>query len=336
MADIISYVTIAGTSYRYKKTEPSSGETWVLIDTMLTNALSLSSGDSREFSIDFMSNSQQFDKLKIEAHGPGGDEQYVYFVAGTSSTQVGNMTMDEEYRTITFLTSPTGDLLTWLQANGTKQGEATGHTLTWTASDIIVKVNGNTITSSPYALQNGDTIVIRRADTSMKSIKIITSTTTYTTDADLSPITISDTDITLEDDIVSPNAGEDFTINYTTGGGSELTLAVGSSLGELNNGSILYLKINEAPTSNDDYSAATSQASMLSTWRKDLNGSGVENEINGLSNVTKIYLWRDSSHSKSQCQLGTETFDVDTLWNASIEKDITTDITLTSRGYDLS
>lgn len=120
------------------------------------------------------------------------------------------------------------------------------------------------------------------------------------------------------------------------GGGSELTLAVGSSLGELNNGSILYLKINEAPTSNDDYSAATSQASMLSTWRKDLNGSGVENEINGLSNVTKIYLWRDSSHSKSQCQLGTETFDVDTLWNAPIEKDITTDITLTSRGYDLS
>lgn len=28
---------------------------------------------------------------------------------------------DQAYRTITFLESPTGDLLTWLQANGVKQ-----------------------------------------------------------------------------------------------------------------------------------------------------------------------------------------------------------------------
>lgn len=29
--------------------------------------------------------------------------------------------VDQAYRTITFLEPPTGDLLTWLQANGTKQ-----------------------------------------------------------------------------------------------------------------------------------------------------------------------------------------------------------------------
>lgn len=110
-------------------TKGSTGETWVLTDGILTNALSMSNGDSREFSIDFVSNSQQFDKFRIEGHGIsideeydiGGAEQYVFFVAGTYSRQVGNITMSEEYRTITFETSPTGDLLTWLQANGTKQ-----------------------------------------------------------------------------------------------------------------------------------------------------------------------------------------------------------------------
>lgn len=57
MADIISYVTIAGTSYRYKKSEPSSGETWVLNDSGSIPVAKL-------FTATFVSNGQTFDKMR--------------------------------------------------------------------------------------------------------------------------------------------------------------------------------------------------------------------------------------------------------------------------------
>lgn len=134
------------------------------------------------------------------------------------STQVyANATwVDDKYRTITF-NSPVIDsaLLTWLQANGTKQGgTTTAHKLTWSDSTMLVTVNGNAATS-PYTLANGDTIVLKRTS-GWQSINVITDTGSVDTDSTQSPLAVSNSDIKLQNGNVdmSPSMKFSFTINY--------------------------------------------------------------------------------------------------------------------------
>lgn len=55
-----------------------------------------------------------------------------YLAVGSPNTWT-----DQKYRTIKFLEPPTGDLLTWLQANAVKQGSDTPvDTSSWSVSDI--------------------------------------------------------------------------------------------------------------------------------------------------------------------------------------------------------
>lgn len=68
--------------------------------------------------IDFVSDNTSFDLINVlhlEEIYYGGPTTGVFIVYGSGEW------VDQAYRTITFIEPPTGDLLTWLQANGTKQ-----------------------------------------------------------------------------------------------------------------------------------------------------------------------------------------------------------------------
>lgn len=95
----------------YSQQEPSTGETWVLNGTVDI--------PTQSFTVDFVSNGQNFKTIKKVYTQIYYDDVHVY----VKYTPTGiHWVSGEAYRTITFPTPPTGDLLTWLQANGTKQG----------------------------------------------------------------------------------------------------------------------------------------------------------------------------------------------------------------------
>lgn len=85
----------------------SSGETWYLNEILLDPYF--------EATINFVSNSESFSNIAYVVT-PDDGLQY----DGTFVNNSGGWT-NTAYRTITFATPPTGDLLTWLQANGVKQ-----------------------------------------------------------------------------------------------------------------------------------------------------------------------------------------------------------------------
>nr|DAO90279.1 MAG TPA: hypothetical protein [Caudoviricetes sp.] len=106
----------------YSQQGLSTGETWVLNSTITAPSSSI------DKNIDFLcvGTSQNFIRILIESEGRGVHLEY--FAQGDSSTagtvvSTGGTAVATEYRTLTF-DSPVTDtaLLTWLQANGTKQG----------------------------------------------------------------------------------------------------------------------------------------------------------------------------------------------------------------------
>lgn len=99
----------------YSQSEPSTGETWVLNETIPTT-----SQGTGGYNANFVSNGTTYTYINFDGK-PNGirysnstDEILAY-------SWVDNAWSNTAYRTITFATAPTGDLLTWLQANGTKQ-----------------------------------------------------------------------------------------------------------------------------------------------------------------------------------------------------------------------
>lgn len=103
-------------------------ETWVL-----NNSISLRDfGYNKTYTINFTSNSTEYKAMwtsrdsetqDITLHYTRKSDNYyqsVYVSLGTPGSPSGWIN-GEAYRTITFATAPTGTLLTWLQANGTKQ-----------------------------------------------------------------------------------------------------------------------------------------------------------------------------------------------------------------------
>lgn len=89
-----------------------AGETWVLNETV---------DDSADFSydVDFVSN--QVEYQQISCNIMFGIIGYLPKGATNKTVAYKGGWQNQAYRTITFATPPTGDLLTWLQANGTKQ-----------------------------------------------------------------------------------------------------------------------------------------------------------------------------------------------------------------------
>lgn len=94
-------------------------ETWIWNDTINTwNSVSVDAPS-------FVCNDVEYSKIIINGNEYPGPLQGMFY----DSTRVYNGNSDEwissEYRTITFSTAPTGNLLTYLQANATKQATST-------------------------------------------------------------------------------------------------------------------------------------------------------------------------------------------------------------------
>ena len=104
---------IGGTGYDIKFSEQ---QTWVI------NELS-AARDGETYEIKFSSNGKQFSRIVFEE--PGRFSQYLYYddlaVANAAGSGYYHFVVDQAYRTITFDEPPTGDLLTWLQANAVQQ-----------------------------------------------------------------------------------------------------------------------------------------------------------------------------------------------------------------------
>ena len=91
----------------------SSGETWVL------NENAYKAMNNFTYTANFVCDGTNYTTIVNSSNPMTGGLFY-------DTTQVvhpdnASQFVNEKYRTITFATAPTGDLLTWLQANGTKQ-----------------------------------------------------------------------------------------------------------------------------------------------------------------------------------------------------------------------
>lgn len=105
-----------------------TGETWVLNSELNSPALNRTN-------IDFVSNSRNFVSIESIHTGAGPAAKWqLFYYYGDGSTEKetawyfedgAEYWTNESYRTIIFSTPPTGDFLTWLQANGTIWGN--GH-----------------------------------------------------------------------------------------------------------------------------------------------------------------------------------------------------------------
>nr|DAG51347.1 MAG TPA: hypothetical protein [Caudoviricetes sp.] len=93
-------------------TKGATGETWVLNDVVYPSVANV-------WNVDFVSNGINYSKFSIVDAGIMYQLVYGDTVVFSDDTSTW---INDVYRTVTFSVSPTGDLLTWLQANGTKQG----------------------------------------------------------------------------------------------------------------------------------------------------------------------------------------------------------------------
>lgn len=206
------------TAVTFTKASASTGETWVLNDEPKFSPLT----STKTFYVNFTSNNTTFESIRFESekvpmHDDAVSISYGDRYTGISAYYSGAWRADTAYKTITFDEPVTdSELLSWLQANGTKQGGTTAHTLTWSDSTMAVTVNGNAVTS-PYTLANGDKIVLTRTSKPSYNAIITAGTDTYDTDVTSPPITINNSDIIIEIGTTSPSPGlyGGFTINYT-------------------------------------------------------------------------------------------------------------------------
>lgn len=93
-----------------------TSETWVLSPNY--------SGTSHDFTgLSFISNSETFSRIQITDDIGSGNKLYYddKYIAYIQDDDYVNWQVGDAYKTLIFQTAPTGDLLTWLQANGTKQ-----------------------------------------------------------------------------------------------------------------------------------------------------------------------------------------------------------------------
>ena len=129
-------------------------ETWVLNSTITGNG---------NFTADFTSNGKSFYSIQVSSsrtsYGEKMGGNLIVYAKGSGWN-------NEAYRTIVFDTSPSGDLLTWLQANGTKQGDSepdtptpSGHICLIDGTRYSIKGGKTLISGTGYGIENGKTLI---------------------------------------------------------------------------------------------------------------------------------------------------------------------------------
>lgn len=104
-------------------------------------------GNSYNFTgLSFLSNGETFSSIKV--NGGFGDDTIYYddkYIVYCQDDDYVDWKVDIAYATITFSTPPTGDLLTWLQANGTKQSNKLSVDLTTLSGWANLSAGNHTI-----------------------------------------------------------------------------------------------------------------------------------------------------------------------------------------------
>ena len=99
--------------YTLKKKQATDGKTWLLNKELTIN-------ETATYNVNFISNQMTFNNLRLE-HGKLENLYYGPELAYAKDPVGGATWYDDNFRTVNFLTAPTGDLLAWLQANGVNQ-----------------------------------------------------------------------------------------------------------------------------------------------------------------------------------------------------------------------
>lgn len=106
-----------------------NGETALTWQFNINSSLTFPSDSTIIFQVNFTSNGESFDQIQL-SHGEPPYDLYTKMTYINSTTSTNKVVFNgsnawesygEAYRTITFETAPTGDLLAWLQANATPQ-----------------------------------------------------------------------------------------------------------------------------------------------------------------------------------------------------------------------
>lgn len=99
--------------YTLKKKQATDGKTWLLNKKLTIN-------EAVTYDVNFVSNEMTFNSLRLESN----KLKNLYYGSELAYAEdpVGGATWyDQNFRTVIFMTAPTGDLLAWLEANGVKQ-----------------------------------------------------------------------------------------------------------------------------------------------------------------------------------------------------------------------
>ena len=101
------------TPYTLKKKQATGVKNWLLNEKLTIN-------ETVTYNVNFVSNAKAFNSLRMES----AKLKNLYYDSELAYAEdpVGGATWyDNNFRTVQFITAPTGDLLTWLEANGVKQ-----------------------------------------------------------------------------------------------------------------------------------------------------------------------------------------------------------------------
>lgn len=99
--------------YTLKKKQASGAETWLLNNELTIN-------ETVTYDVKFISNEMPFNSLRLET-GKITNLYYNVELAYAKDPVGGATWYDAAFKTVHFITAPTGDLLAWLQSNGVKQ-----------------------------------------------------------------------------------------------------------------------------------------------------------------------------------------------------------------------
>ena len=154
-ANIKKDVNIGGVVGTYESEVGSSSggsETWVLNEELIVPEEVLFGDDIKEWTSQFVSKNNTFTSITIAV--TDGDTYHLSIYYGSEYIGVINHTqdldpedpgyvtyIDKAYRKITFSIPPTGDLLTWLEANAVKQASDTA---VQDGKEVTITENGTT------------------------------------------------------------------------------------------------------------------------------------------------------------------------------------------------
>lgn len=99
--------------YTLKKKQATDSKTWLLNDELTIN-------ETVTYNVNFISNEKTYNSFQLE-HGKIENLYYGSDLAYAKDPVGGKTWYDNNFRTVIFITEPTGDLLAWLEANGVKQ-----------------------------------------------------------------------------------------------------------------------------------------------------------------------------------------------------------------------